>query len=206
MEDICKFDIFVKMVVSVPNSEVKVGRDGVVRQLNIAYKIIKEESWTHSVVTRAAREVIKLYEIGDTTFAEDIKAVHTAAKEILKRRGATTNVIGGMDEWPVVDIIDDESGTQVDERSKALHSDDEDPRHNTRHTSTYSSSIFIDNEDLCLSGTKDQHEAFLSCTIARDWYLLGADQESEEAASKFDSVLEKDKDLLSEDEELLFLI
>ena len=37
------------------------------------------EHWSHNVVTRPAREMIKLFELGDTTVAEDILAVHKAA-------------------------------------------------------------------------------------------------------------------------------
>ena len=69
---------------------IKVGRDGKVREVNVAYKILKEESndWTHNVVTRPVRKIIKLFEIQDTTFAEEMKAVQEAAKTILKERGS----------------------------------------------------------------------------------------------------------------------
>ena len=69
---------------------VKLGRDGKIREANIAYKILKENSdtWTHNVVTRPARELVKLYEIGDTTFSEDMAAVCKAARSILMDRGA----------------------------------------------------------------------------------------------------------------------
>ena len=60
------------------------------REVNVAYKILKEESndWTHNVVTRPVRKIIKLFEIQDTTFAEEMKAVQEAAKTILKERGS----------------------------------------------------------------------------------------------------------------------
>ena len=95
---------------------VKEGRDGLVREVNVAHKIIKEETWSHSVVTRPAREIIKLFEIGDTTFAEDLKAVQKAAKEILTRRGASTNTIQElMENWPGVgEVKIDEKGNQVE--------------------------------------------------------------------------------------------
>ena len=69
---------------------VKPSRDGKVRQVNIAYKILKEDSnsWSHSVVTRPVREIVKLYEIGDTTYAEDMALVRQTAVEILMKRGS----------------------------------------------------------------------------------------------------------------------
>ena len=71
---------------------VKIGRDGKVREVNIAYKVMKDDSvssWTHNVVTRPTRKVVKLFELEDTTFADDMRAVYNAAKEILRRRGCT---------------------------------------------------------------------------------------------------------------------
>ena len=46
------------------------------------------DEWEHNVVTRPVREMIKLFELGDTTFAEDISKVHKAAKDILVQKGA----------------------------------------------------------------------------------------------------------------------
>ena len=82
---------------------VKVGRDGKVRTVNVAYKILKDDaidSWSHNVVTRPVRNIIKLFELNDTTFDEDMKAVHNAAKEILTRKGDIKDV-EKIDEWPV---------------------------------------------------------------------------------------------------------
>ena len=69
---------------------VKVGRDNKVREANIAYKVMKDNSndWSHSVVTRPVREMIKLYEVGDTTFAQDMAAAYEASRKILLSRGA----------------------------------------------------------------------------------------------------------------------
>ena len=69
---------------------VKVSRDDKIREVNVAYKILKEgkEGWSHSVVSRPVRELVKLYEIGDTTFAEDMANVYKASRDILAKRGA----------------------------------------------------------------------------------------------------------------------
>ena len=68
---------------------VRLGRDNRVRNVNISYKILKEDkdTWTHSVVTRPVREIIKLFELNDTTYAEEVKAAYDAAKNILIQNG-----------------------------------------------------------------------------------------------------------------------
>ena len=68
---------------------IKRGRDEKIREVNVAYKIFKEDSdeWRHNVVTRPVRELVKLFEVGDTTFAEDVASVQAAAREILLKRG-----------------------------------------------------------------------------------------------------------------------
>ena len=80
---------------------IKLGRDKKVREVNVAYRIMKEGlNWEHNVVTRPTREIVKLFELGDTTFAEDIRAVHDMAKKILIDKGeietdATLNLLEG---------------------------------------------------------------------------------------------------------------
>ena len=75
---------------------VKVGRDNKVREVNIAYKILKEDTWSHSVVTRPTRKIVKLFELNDTTFAEDVKEVHKVVKELLLKRGSIEEFSGGV--------------------------------------------------------------------------------------------------------------
>ena len=175
-------------------------------------------------MTRPTREIIKLFEIGDTTFAEDLKAVHKAAKEILERRGAATNAMEGTEEWPGVDSIvavefeeDDDlqltetcidDGTQAEEEEHHQHAAEASTQH-IRHTSTGFSSSFVNDEDLCLSGSRNTHEHFLSCATARDWFQVGTALDSKEGdSSGMESVLDKDKEeeMFSDDDELLFLI
>ena len=109
----------------------KVGRDGNVREVNVAYKIMKDDHWTHNVVTRPTRKIIKLFEIGDTTFAEDMKAVHKTAKRILRERGSHADAMF-VDEWPGADVPD-EAGQGVEQHEdppnleeRHLHPDVED--------------------------------------------------------------------------------
>ena len=84
---------------------VKVGRDDKVREVNVAYKVmgLGLDEWTHNVVTRPVRKIIKLFEIKDTTFAEDMLAVQKAAKEILLKKGSLDpGTIASMAKWPGV--------------------------------------------------------------------------------------------------------
>ena len=64
------------------------GRDQKVRKVVISYKILKDDSWVHNTVERPVKKVVKLFELQDTTFAEDMKQVQKLAKEILVKRGS----------------------------------------------------------------------------------------------------------------------
>ena len=72
---------------------VNIGRDGKVRDVTVAYKILKDDgSWSHSVVSRPTREIVKLFELKDTNFSDDLKAVQRAAHRILEERGAVADI------------------------------------------------------------------------------------------------------------------
>ena len=64
---------------------VKTGRDGFVRDVTVAYKIMDDdtETWRHATVERPVRECIKLFEMEDTTFMDNMKDIRNRAKEIL---------------------------------------------------------------------------------------------------------------------------
>ena len=53
----------------------KVGKDGRVREINFTYKAIidDEPGWRHNFVVRPVTRCIKLFEIKDTTYAENMK-------------------------------------------------------------------------------------------------------------------------------------
>ena len=66
----------------------KIGRDGLIREVGVSYKILSNpyddsSDWTRSVVERPVRAIVKLFNIEDTTILEDMKKVHKLAKEIL---------------------------------------------------------------------------------------------------------------------------
>ena len=174
---------------------VKFGRDDKVRELNVAYKIIKEDHWTHNVVTRPVRQILKLFEIGDTTFAEDMKAVHRAAKEILLQKGALDETSQKIDDWPGVDSpdnhdtadanqpknlkeTDNTTGTQTNFEGQDLNVAAA-SNSTTRHQCTESPSNFFDNGDLCLSDFRN-HQPFLSCLSAAEWLQAEAEAVSED--------------------------
>ena len=111
---------------------VKVGRDGKVREVNVAYKILKEDSneWTHNVVTRPVRKIIKLFELNDTTFADEMKAVHQAARKILLERGsleeATATLINDLctsDDTTEDQVVDDYEPVEDQPGADLLHQD-----------------------------------------------------------------------------------
>ena len=168
---------------------VKFGRDDKVREVNVANKTIKEDHWTHNVVTRPVRQIIKLFEIGDTTFGEDMNAVHRAAKEILLKRGALDDTTKKIDEWPGVDSPDNidaaddnqpnnlkemdiTTGTQTNFEGQDLNvAAASNPT--SRNPCTDSPKTIFDDGDLCFSEFRN-HQPFLSCLSATEWHQLEA--------------------------------
>ena len=66
---------------------VKIGRDGKVREVGIAFKNMDEEGdWRHSLVERPVRSVVKLMNIEDTSIIEDMKKVQEEVKIIMKKQ------------------------------------------------------------------------------------------------------------------------
>ena len=65
--------------------QVKMGRDGVVRECVILYKSVGETD-RMILVERPVREVIKLFNIEDTTLLEDIERTRNLCQAILKER------------------------------------------------------------------------------------------------------------------------
>ena len=68
---------------------VKIGADGFVRTVTIAYKDISAddaEDWTHRTVDRPVRNLVKIFHIDETSFMEDLDSCHNEVVEILKSR------------------------------------------------------------------------------------------------------------------------
>ena len=72
--------------------QVKEGKDGNVREIIVAYKILKDRQgdvdsgWRHNTVVRPVRECIKLFEIDETTFGDNMKEIREKAEQILNKR------------------------------------------------------------------------------------------------------------------------
>ena len=171
---------------------VQIGRDGASRETNIAYKILKEDSdeWTHSVVTRATREIIKLFEIGDTTFADDMKAVHKAAKKILDEKGSHADAMH-IAKWPGIG----EDSIQEEDDAAHVHLD-----------------LGVGEPDTETVPECNQHQPFLRCFRSEDWHQLGQDQDVQdiqEAAGQYvgeAAAISEEQYELSDEGELLFLV
>ena len=70
---------------------VKTGKDVYVRQVTIAYKDTSgnvPEDWIHRTVERPVRNVIKLFNIDETSLMDDIAEVHKMAKKYLDSEGS----------------------------------------------------------------------------------------------------------------------
>ena len=66
--------------------EVKIGKDGYVRQAVIAYKDTTGEDasdWMHRTVERPVRNIVKLFHIEDTTLMDELQAIHKLSKKLL---------------------------------------------------------------------------------------------------------------------------
>ena len=176
---------------------VKFGRDGKVREVNVAYKIIKEglANWTHSVVTRPVREIIKLFEVNDTTFADEMRAAHKAATKILRQRGALEEA-SQIDDWPGVDAtaVND---TVVKDDSK---NDDEISTGNQENLEEQPN--YEDTTAMKCDVSKN-HQPFISCLSTDEWLQQGAADVSGEAVQGDDG---DDDQPDCGAEELLFLL
>ena len=177
---------------------VKFGRDGKVREVNVAYKIIKEglANWTHSVVTRPVREIIKLFELNDTTFADDMRAAHKAAKKILKQRGALEEA-SQIDDWPGIDSAA-VNGTAGTDDFKIDDDITTGPQENLQEQQTN-----IDDTPDVNSDVSRSYQPFISCLSTDEWFQQGAADVSGDAAQEGDG---DDGQLDCGDEELLFLL
>ena len=65
------------------------------REVLVAYKIIDEDTdtWRHATVMRPVRECIKLFEIDDTTFLDNMRDIREKAKDILFERKAEQDTL-----------------------------------------------------------------------------------------------------------------
>ena len=167
---------------------VQKGRDNRVRQVTIAYKVFKENdsTWTHSAVTRPVRKVIKLFELKDTTFAEEMAACQRAAEDILAKAGSLdpNSVASG------VSVPKDPSNQpSVDSVYSSKDS--------IQASITHSQSSFSKKVDL------PALQSFVTCVSYEDWYQNQSKQNAKEQVTPKDF---NPSELHEISDEILFLV
>ena len=122
---------------------VNTSRDGKIREVGIAYKIMDEDDgWRHSVVERPSRAVVKLMNIEDTSLIEDIKKVRDLAKELVKNEKLSVDDLASID-GPEADDIDEdpkdkEPGLNRSNRKEEIFNDENQSK---------TDDVVFDNED-----------------------------------------------------------
>ena len=69
--------------------DVKIGKDGYVRQASISYKDTSHDDpddWVHRTVDRPVRNMVKLFHIDDTSLLENIEDVFNMSNKILAQQ------------------------------------------------------------------------------------------------------------------------
>ena len=92
---------------------VTIGKDGFVRHAVILYKDVSgdcPEDWAHRSVERPVRNIIKLFNIEETSLMEDIKSARRLALRILDSNRTLSDLDGGVHGRSV-----DADGLSVDE-------------------------------------------------------------------------------------------
>ena len=132
--------------------QVYIGKDGFVRDVLVAYKIMEDDSngWRHATVKRPVRECIKLFEMEDTDFLDNMKDIRERAKEILfEKKNEEEDRLVNNDE------------TQV-ESSKKLKS----------RRSTELERLKMDGHGTALPRLRSQRDVgnmFVQCSSVGDW-------------------------------------
>ena len=68
--------------------EVKIGQDGYVREATVSYKDVSSDEpgdWMFRTVNRPVRNMVKIFNIEDTTLMDDIRNIHDLAQKILEQ-------------------------------------------------------------------------------------------------------------------------
>ena len=69
--------------------KVKVGEDGLVREAEISYRDVSSDEpadWITRTMKRPVRNMVKLFQLVDTSMMDDIKDVHECVKKILDEK------------------------------------------------------------------------------------------------------------------------
>ena len=101
----------------------KVSKDGKVREVNIAYKVMMDDElgWRHNVVVRPATQCIKLFEIEDTTYAENMEEIRILSEQILKGKEEVVDETDGQAPGNVPEVINIQDDDQIEsDKTKVL--------------------------------------------------------------------------------------
>ena len=161
-------------------------KDGCVRKVIVAYKIMDEETdtWRHVTVRRPVRECIKLFEIGDTTFADDMKEIRKKADEIISKR---QNIEGRSDKHKSFEDILDEFKTQELPISKSKLK---------RKSELELLKLGCEENDIPrLRPRKDSQHPFISCFTLSEWNSVGLFHDDKVNAVLADQWSQEERDL-----------
>ena len=103
--------------------EVKVGQDGFVREATVSYKDVSSNEptdWMFRTVNHPVRNMVRLFNVDDTTLMDDIKSIHDLAQKILMKKKISyeeTETGTELDENDVVNpqnVVKEEEVSQVE--------------------------------------------------------------------------------------------
>ena len=107
--------------------EVKIGEDGYVRKVRIAYKDTSaqdSDDWIHRTVDRPVRNIVKIFSLDETSFMDDINDVHKLAEKMMN--GEDVSNLEAGDTFP--NRFQD-SNAKPDPFAVTNSDDDEDSKH-----------------------------------------------------------------------------
>jgi hypothetical protein len=143
-----------------------------------------------------------------------MKAVQKAAKKILIEKGCHIDAMH-VAQWPGGDEhANDEvlqQQTQAEQKDADQPAAPDDLKTNTRHSIKGSQPEFLKSGDLCRSDTQNQHDPFLTCMKADDWYHHQPVDVDEAVHGCHDVTAQSEPDNsndegLSDEEEMIFLV
>ena len=149
------------------------------------------------------REIIKLFEVGDTTFADDMAAVHEAAREILIKRGALAVTVANIETEVEENIV---NISEENDEPKVIDVREENDELKVIDVSKENDETQIDDNDVDdlvnLPSFQYTHEVFLQCLGITAWNELDEDNQNCDGVQGSDV----DSEHSNDDDELLFLV
>ena len=91
--------------------------------MNIAYKIMTDDKpgWRHNVVVRPATECIKLFEIEDMSYTENIEEIRILTEQIQKGKEEVVDETDSQATGNVAEVINIQDDDQIEsDKTKVL--------------------------------------------------------------------------------------